>query len=189
MTVRAIGRTLDELMGVLAAGFVGFFVMLAYVVGSLIWFTCGVASFCFLLVALFSMVMWVFTHDKHAFHVMLGYFVYAGVAYAGIAAISHYQARLTKLVGNRRGRAARGRVGWRKTRQLGADSSPLRRSAQARNSVETEVLAAAGAAVMLAAMPPYAGSGTSRVQDTHRGRAIITENDSNMVSRATISPK
>ena len=131
--MRAIGRALDEMIGVLAAGFVGFFVMLAYVVGSLIWFTCGVASFCFLLVALFSMVMWVFTHDKHAFHVMLGYFVYAGVAYAGIAAISHYQARLTKLVRNRRGRAARGRVGWRKTRQLGADSSPLRRSAQARN--------------------------------------------------------
>jgi hypothetical protein len=29
MTMRAIGRALDELIGVLTAGFVGFFVMLA----------------------------------------------------------------------------------------------------------------------------------------------------------------
>ena len=58
---------------ILAAGFIGFFVMLAYIAGGLIWFTCGVMCFCFLLVALFSMVMWVFTLDTHAFDLMLGY--------------------------------------------------------------------------------------------------------------------
>ena len=58
--MRAIGRVLNELVGVLAAGFVGFFVMLAYIAGGLIWFTCGVVCFCFLLVAMFSTVMWVF---------------------------------------------------------------------------------------------------------------------------------
>jgi len=36
MSVRAIGRALDELMAVLAAGFIGFFVMLAYIAGGLI---------------------------------------------------------------------------------------------------------------------------------------------------------
>jgi len=85
---------LYELIGVLAAGFVGFFVMLAYIAGGLMWFTCGIACFCFLLVALFSTVMWVFTHDTHAFELMVGYFVYAAAAYAGIAAISYYRARL-----------------------------------------------------------------------------------------------
>ena len=71
-------------MGVLAAGFVGFFVMLAYTAGGLIWLTCGVTCFCFLVVALFSMVMWVFSHDTHAFELMLGHFVYSAAAYAGL---------------------------------------------------------------------------------------------------------
>ena len=94
MSVRAIRRAFGELIGMLAAGFVGFFVMLACIVGSLIWFACGVVCFCFMLVALFSMVMWVFTHDTHAFDLMLGYFVYAAAAYAGIAVISYYRGRL-----------------------------------------------------------------------------------------------
>jgi len=93
MTVRAIGRALNELMGVLAAGFAGFFVVLAYVAAGLIWFACGIACFCFLLVALFSTVMWMLTHDTHAFHLTLGYFVYAAAAYAGVAGISYYRAR------------------------------------------------------------------------------------------------
>jgi hypothetical protein len=63
-------------------------------VGSPIWFACGVACFCFLLVALFSMVMWVFTLDTHAFNLMLGCFVHAAAACAGVAAISYYRARL-----------------------------------------------------------------------------------------------
>lgn len=93
--MRAIGRALDELIGVLAAGFVGFFVMLAYITGGLIWFACGVVCFCSLLVALFGMVMWLLTGGSHAFGLMLGYFVYAGAAYAGIAVISYYRGRLT----------------------------------------------------------------------------------------------
>ena len=97
MTIRTIGRALDELMGVLAAGFVGFFVMLAYMAGGLIWFACGVACFCFLLLALLSTVVWVFTHDTHAFEVMLGYFVYAAAAYVGVAAISYCWGRLTDV--------------------------------------------------------------------------------------------
>ena len=57
-------------------------------------FACGVVCFCFLLVALFSMVMWVFTHDTHAFGLVVVYFVYAGAAYAGVAVISYQRARL-----------------------------------------------------------------------------------------------
>ena len=94
MTIRTIGRALDELVGVLAAGFIGFFVMLACIAGGLLWFACGVTCFCFLLVALFSLVMWGFTHDTHAFGLMLGYFVYAAASYAGVAGISYYRAGL-----------------------------------------------------------------------------------------------
>jgi hypothetical protein len=90
----AIGRAIPELIGVLAAGFVGFFVMLAHLAGLLIWFSCGLVCFCFLLVALFSMVMWLYTRDAHAFHIMLVYFTYAGLAYAVIAAMSYYRGKL-----------------------------------------------------------------------------------------------
>ena len=96
--MRAIGRALDELIGVLAAGFIGFFVMLAYIAGGLIWFACGVACSCFLLVALFSMVVWLLTYDTHAFDVMLGYFLYAAAAYAGVGAIPYYRDRLMDLL-------------------------------------------------------------------------------------------
>jgi hypothetical protein len=75
--MRSIGRVLAELLGVLAAGFLGFFVMLAYVAGSLL-LACGFACAGFLLVALFTMVMWLFNHDAHTFRIMLGYFSYAG---------------------------------------------------------------------------------------------------------------
>jgi hypothetical protein len=92
--MRAIGRFACELLGVLAAGFVGFFVMLAYMAGFLIWFACGLACVGFLLVALFSMVMWLSTHDAHAFRTMLGYFVYAAGAFAVIAMLSYYKGKL-----------------------------------------------------------------------------------------------
>ena len=92
--MRAIGRFAGELLGVLAAGFVGFFVMLAYMVGFVIWFACGLACVGFLLVALFSMVMWLSTHDAHAFRTMLGYFVYAAGAFAVIAMLSYYKGKL-----------------------------------------------------------------------------------------------
>jgi hypothetical protein len=76
--MRSIVLALTELLGVLVAGFLGFFVMLAYVAGFLLLLACGFACAGFLLVALFSMVMWLFNHDAHAFRMMLGYFAYAG---------------------------------------------------------------------------------------------------------------
>ena len=72
----------------LAAGFFGFFVMLAYMAGLLIWFACGLACVGFLLVALFSMGTWLFTHDEHAFRTMLGYFLYAAGVFAVIVMLS-----------------------------------------------------------------------------------------------------
>ena len=93
--MHAIGRALMELLSVLAAGFIGFFVVLAYMAGGLVWFVCGVACFGFLLVALFSMIMWLSTNNAHAFHVMLGYFAYAGAAYALVAAMSYYRGKFS----------------------------------------------------------------------------------------------
>ncbi len=41
------------------------------------------------------MVLWLFSHDTHAFHEMLGYFVYAGAACALVAAMSYYRDKLS----------------------------------------------------------------------------------------------
>ena len=91
--MRSIVLALTELLGVLVAGFLGFFMMLAYVAGFLLLLACGFACAGFVLVALFSMGMWLFTHDAHAFRMMLGYFAYAGGAFAAIAALSYYHGK------------------------------------------------------------------------------------------------
>jgi hypothetical protein len=96
--MHAIRRIVGEFMGVLVAGFLGFFLMLAYVAGFLIWFSCGLACIGFLLVALFSMVVCLSTHDAHAFRTMLGYFVYAAGAFAVIAMLSYYKGKLMDRV-------------------------------------------------------------------------------------------
>jgi hypothetical protein len=57
---------------VLAAGFLGFFAMLACVAGFLLLLARGFACAGFLLVALFGMVMWLFNHNAHAFRMMVG---------------------------------------------------------------------------------------------------------------------
>ena len=91
--MRVIGRAISELVGVLTAGFIAFFVMLAYAAGLLLLLACGFVCAGFLLVALYSMTMWLFTGDTHALHLMLGYFGYAGGAFALIAALSYYQGK------------------------------------------------------------------------------------------------
>jgi len=91
--MRAIGRAIRELLGVLTAGFIAFFVMLAYAAGLLLLLACGFVCAGFLLVALFSMTMWLFTGDAHALHVMLGYFGYAGGTFAVITTIFYYHAK------------------------------------------------------------------------------------------------
>jgi len=91
--MRVIVRAISELIGVLTAGFVAFFVMLAYAAGLLLLLACGFACAGFLLVALFSMVMWLFTGDAHALRVLLGYFGYAGGTFAVISAIFYYHGK------------------------------------------------------------------------------------------------
>ena len=91
--MRPIGRAISELVGVLAAGFIAFFIMLAYTAGLLLMLSCGFVCAGCLLVALFSMAMWLFTSDTHALHVMLGYFGYAGGVFSVIAALSYYHGR------------------------------------------------------------------------------------------------
>lgn len=91
--MRSIVLALTKLLGVLVASFLGFFVMLAYVAGFLLLLACGFACAGFLLVALFSMVMWLFNHDAHAFRMMVGYFGYAGGVFAVIAALSYYHGK------------------------------------------------------------------------------------------------
>jgi hypothetical protein len=96
--MRTGGRAVAELLAVLLAGFIGFFVILAYGFGFLLLLACGLACAGFLLVALFSMVMWLCTHDAHAFRVMLGYFCYAAGVFTVIAAVSYYHGKLAESV-------------------------------------------------------------------------------------------
>jgi hypothetical protein len=42
--------------------------------------------------------MWLFTHDAHAFRMMLGYFAYAGGAFAVITALSYYHGKFADAV-------------------------------------------------------------------------------------------
>jgi hypothetical protein len=93
--MHAAARAVTDLVVVLMVGFVAFFVMLAHLASLLIWFACGVVCFCLLLVALFSMGVWLASGDAHAFHVMLGYFVYAGAIHALIAALSYVGGNLS----------------------------------------------------------------------------------------------
>lgn len=88
-----VGRAISELVGVLAAGFGAFFVMLSYAAGLLLLLACGFACAGFLMVALFSMVMWLCTGDAHALRVMLGYFGYAGGTFAVIATLTYYHGK------------------------------------------------------------------------------------------------
>jgi hypothetical protein len=91
--MRPIGRAISELVGVLTAGFIAFFVMLAYAAGLLLLLACGFVGAGFVLVALFSMIMWLFTGDTHALLVMLGYGIYAAGTFAMIAALSFYHGK------------------------------------------------------------------------------------------------
>ena len=104
--MRVIGRALAELVGVLTAGFVAFFVMLAFVAGLLLLLACGFVCAAFLMVALFSMVTWLFTRDAHAFWLMAGYFIYAGGAFAVIVALGYYHGKLMDGVRSARERRA-----------------------------------------------------------------------------------
>jgi hypothetical protein len=130
--MRSIVLALAELFGVLAAGFFGFFVMLGYAAGVLLLLACGFACTGFLLVALFSMVMWLFNHDAHTFRTMLGYFVYAGGAFAVIAALSYYHGKFADGVKAKRGqRVALRQIGQlRLMKDATFEHSPAERSGQ-----------------------------------------------------------
>jgi hypothetical protein len=130
--MRSIVLALTELLGVLVAGFLGFFVMLAYAAGVLLLLACGFACSGFLLVALFSMVMWWFNHDAHTFRTMLGYFGFAGGAFAVIAALSYYNGRFADGLKAKRGqRVAPRRIGQlRLMKDATFEHSPAERSAR-----------------------------------------------------------
>ena len=102
--MRTIGRVAAELLGILLAGVVSFFVMIAYALGILFMWACGIVSGLFLIVAFFSGVMWLFTHSPHAFHTMLGFLGYAAVPFALIVAMTYYHGQLTEGLKTRQDR-------------------------------------------------------------------------------------
>ncbi len=109
--MRTIGRLAAELLGVLLAGAVSFFVIIDYALGILFVWACGIVSSLFLIVALFSGTMWLFTHNQHAFHTMLGFLAYAAVPFALIVVISYYYGKLTDKLEGRQQRQTPSRTG------------------------------------------------------------------------------
>lgn len=93
--MRTIGRMAAELLGVLLAGVASFFAAIGFVVGALFIWVCGIVSGLFLIAALFSGVMWLFTRNPHAFHTMLGFFGYAGVPFLLIVVMTYYHGKWT----------------------------------------------------------------------------------------------
>jgi hypothetical protein len=77
--------------------------------------------------ALLSMSMW--PHDAHAFRMMLGYFAYAGAAFAAIAALSYYHGEFADGVkAKREQRIALRRIGeFRLMRAATFERSPAKR--------------------------------------------------------------
>ena len=78
-----------------AGGCVSFFVAIGFVVGALFIWVCGIVSGLFLIAALFSGVMWLFTRNTRAFHTMLGFFGYAGVPFLLIVVMTYYHGKWT----------------------------------------------------------------------------------------------
>jgi hypothetical protein len=114
--MRTVGRVAAELLGILLAGVVSFFVMIAYALGILFMWACGIVSSLFLIVAFSSGVMWLFTHSPHAFHTMLGFLGYAAVPFALIVAMTYYHGKLTEGLKTRQDRRALNRSGRSRSR-------------------------------------------------------------------------
>ena len=83
---------------------------------------CGIVSGLFLIVALFSGVMWLFTHSPHAFHTMLGFLGYAAVPFALIVAMTYYHGKLTDWLNSGQHRRPLNRSG----RALSRERAPQR---------------------------------------------------------------
>jgi membrane protein YdbS with pleckstrin-like domain len=112
--MRAIGRAAVELLGLLVAGVASFFAMIGHAVGILIVWACGMVSGLFLIVALLSGAMWLFTHSQHSFQTMLGFLAYAAVPFVMIIVMSYYYGKLTdKLEGRQRRQALNRSAGSR----------------------------------------------------------------------------
>jgi hypothetical protein len=85
--MRAIGRAAAELLVLLVAGVISFPMLIGYAFGILLMWVLGIVSSLFLIAALFSGAMWLFTHSPHAFHMMLGFLAYAAMPFVLIAAM------------------------------------------------------------------------------------------------------
>jgi hypothetical protein len=83
--MRQLERAVVELVGVLLAGMVSFFLDDRLCASFLFLWVCGIASGLLSIAALFSAAMWLLTHDPHAFRSMLG-FLFAMTRPAGLAA-------------------------------------------------------------------------------------------------------
>ena len=104
--MRTIAGIVAELLGVLLAGVVSFLAAIGFAFGVLFMWVCGVVSGLFLIAALFSGMMLLFTHSPHAARTMLGFLGYATVPFLLIVMISYYYGKWTDLLdGNHQPRA------------------------------------------------------------------------------------
>ena len=91
-------RALTELLTVLAAAFLGFFALVATLIGTVVGFAviavAGFFSAASLLIALFAGVGFAFTGNRHDAGLALGYSLYAAGAFAVVVVMLFYRDKL-----------------------------------------------------------------------------------------------
>jgi len=88
-------RALSELAGVIVAGFVAFFAGIAFVLGLLFLWLCGLASALCLIVAVVAGIMYAFTGNHHDAMIALGYLGYAAVPFVMTFVLTYYHGKIS----------------------------------------------------------------------------------------------
>jgi len=88
-------RALSELAGVIVAGFVAFFAGIAFVLGLLFLWLCGLASALCLIVAVAAGIMYAFTGNHHDAMIALGYLGYAAVPFVMTFVLTYYHGKIS----------------------------------------------------------------------------------------------
>jgi len=108
--MRAIGRVVGELIGVVLTGFVGFFVSIAALmvgaVGYVLLAVCALASAILTFMSLFCALGWFFTHKQHELVNAGGFLIEAAIPFTVIVLLVYYRDKATRAFQARRERKA-----------------------------------------------------------------------------------
>jgi membrane protein YdbS with pleckstrin-like domain len=86
---------MTEFLGVVAAAMLGFVGLFLSIIAGVIWFAFAAISGVFMVGALFSFAMWVFTGQHDAFLAMLDFLLWGGLSCVPMVVINYYMDKLT----------------------------------------------------------------------------------------------